>query len=1341
VRLLGKILLRGFAAIAVLLVIGALAGLVVVQSGWFHEYIRKQIVAQLERATGGRVELGRFSFRGATLTAQISPLVLHGKEAEGEPPLLRVESVALSLRVLSFAERKVDLASLRVEKPRVHIVIYPDGSTNLPSPRPQLGSKVWAEDLLNLAVRQYDVTDGLVEVDERRIPLNLHGEGLSLKMTYDSKTPSYHGDLASQRVRILTGELAPMELGVTAQFALEKSRVAFSALRVSAGESRADLTGVLEDLRAPHGNFKMRASGTLRELVKLFPIPLEPTGSVAFDGNVQVNFASGLDLDILGHAQARGIGYAKDRVKISGADVQAGFHLRGDRIALSKIQASALGAQFTGSATLDHWRQFHVEGELNGLNVEQAARVVTDRPMPWNGTLAGAVELDATIGERDAQAKANLAVSPAPQGTPLEGRLDAAYSQSADLITLNSSYLATPASRLEASGALNRRIDVQFRSTNLDDLLPALALMEQDAPKEIPLKLNNGEVTASGTITGTLENPEFRGQAGITNGLIEGHSFDRFAATLDATRATVAATRVTLNRGNTEAAGDARFTARDGKFDDASLAGQFTLRNVNLPEIVKEAGGSLAITGTASATVRAAGSVQQPEADVTLDVQKPAAFGEQADRIRATVHVSRSGLEVTNGNAEDGPGRVQFSGTYKVAGSDWKTGEAQVRVATQNLPSARIEALSAVKPPVEGRLSGDVQAQLRLTNGEFALSSASGSFSAQAVTVDHQPVGEFSLTAETRGADVSITARGKVEDAALEGQGSWRLEGDEPGSATIRFARMDIDSLHRLAMLGGVAPHQDQPDLPLEGFVEGHAAVTLAIRRPRDFHADVTIDAVQFNPKAGQALRLGVQPQDIVLKNSQPVTVAIDSKGASVRSAKFSGRDTEIELAGTIPFTAGGGADLSVQGKLNLIALQLLNPNLLAKGNATVRATLRGSLSDPSLNGTLMLNDASLYMNDVATGLDHTNGAVVFDRRRATIDNKLTAEINGGDVAGTVSFGGFLEFGTVLTYRLQAETKQVRFRGVEDLSVTGEAKLALNGTSDASTLSGAVTLLRAAFTPHADLDQLLAAAARPSATPASPSDYLKGMQFDVQIQSSPDFEMQTSLTRDVEADVELRLRGSPLRPVLLGTISVNQGEIQVFGNKYTIDRGDIRFLNPVKIEPTFDLVLETRAKGVTVNVSFSGNMDKFTTNFSSDPPLQRSEIIALVAVGRDPSQYAGMTSAQTSSSSANFLEAGGGLVSQAVSEQLTSRMQRFFGASHLKVDPTMTGIDNSPQARLTLEQQVSKDISLTYITNLNYTAEQIVRIEWGLNKNWSAIAVRDSNGLFGIDFQYRKRFK
>ena len=74
-------------------------------------------------------------------------------------------------------------------------------------------------------------------------------------------------------------------------------------------------------------------------------------------------------------------------------------------------------------------------------------------------------------------------------------------------------------------------------------------------------------------------------------------------------------------------------------------------------------------------------------------------------------------------------------------------------------------------------------------------------------------------------------------------------------------------------------------------------------------------------------------------------------------------------------------------------------------------------------------------------------------------------------------------------------------------------------------------------------------------------------------------------------------------------------------------------------------------------------------------------------------------------------------------------------------DPTLTGIDNLPSARLTIEQQVSRDITLTYITNLNRTQEQIVRVEWDLNRQWSAVAVRNSNGLFGIDIQYKKRFK
>jgi len=57
-----------------------------------------------------------------------------------------------------------------------------------------------------------------------------------------------------------------------------------------------------------------------------------------------------------------------------------------------------------------------------------------------------------------------------------------------------------------------------------------------------------------------------------------------------------------------------------------------------------------------------------------------------------------------------------------------------------------------------------------------------------------------------------------------------------------------------------------------------------------------------------------------------------------------------------------------------------------------------------------------------------------------------------------------------------------------------------------------------------------------------------------------------------------------------------------------------------------------------------------------------------------------------------------------------------------------------------LEQQITKDITFTYITDVTSSNPLVVRVEWALNRTWSAIAVRDENGFFGLDFLYKKRF-
>ena len=100
-----------------------------------------------------------------------------------------------------------------------------------------------------------------------------------------------------------------------------------------------------------------------------------------------------------------------------------------------------------------------------------------------------------------------------------------------------------------------------------------------------------------------------------------------------------------------------------------------------------------------------------------------------------------------------------------------------------------------------------------------------------------------------------------------------------------------------------------------------------------------------------------------------------------------------------------------------------------------------------------------------------------------------------------------------------------------------------------------------------------------------------------------------------------------------------------------------------------------------------------------------------------------------------------GLLGNAVAAGVSSRLQRLFGVSRLKIDPQLTGLDSAPQARVTIEQQISREITITYVTNITGTQQQLLRLQWDVRKEWSVSAVRDENGYFGLDIFYRRRIK
>jgi translocation and assembly module TamB len=147
-------------------------------------------------------------------------------------------------------------------------------------------------------------------------------------------------------------------------------------------------------------------------------------------------------------------------------------------------------------------------------------------------------------------------------------------------------------------------------------------------------------------------------------------------------------------------------------------------------------------------------------------------------------------------------------------------------------------------------------------------------------------------------------------------------------------------------------------------------------------------------------------------------------------------------------------------------------------------------------------------------------------------------------------------------------------------------------------------------------------------------------------------------------------------------------------------------------------------------------------SYRSDPPLQFSEIVSLLAVGKTPTSDPVLVAHAPTTPSQTLPQMGASaLLSAAVANPLADQLQRVFGVTQLKIDPTFTSGSELPQARLTVQQQITSDLTFTYVTNVTRSDPQIVRVEWAIDDNWSAVATRQENGSVGIDMFYKRRFQ
>src|SRR5258708_11098381 len=103
----------------------------------FQQLVRGRLIAAIERATGGRAELGSFHVSPLRFQVEVRNLTIHGRESASEVPYAHVDSMVATVDIASVLGAKIGFHSVALQHPVIHIIFYPDGSTNHPTPKHQ----------------------------------------------------------------------------------------------------------------------------------------------------------------------------------------------------------------------------------------------------------------------------------------------------------------------------------------------------------------------------------------------------------------------------------------------------------------------------------------------------------------------------------------------------------------------------------------------------------------------------------------------------------------------------------------------------------------------------------------------------------------------------------------------------------------------------------------------------------------------------------------------------------------------------------------------------------------------------------------------------------------------------------------------------------------------------------------------------------------------------------------------------------------------------------------------------------------------------------------------------
>jgi translocation and assembly module TamB len=1299
-------------------------------SGAGNPLIQAYAVQRMQALTGGRVELASISIRWLSLEATLGGLVIHGREPQGTEPLFSADEIRAGLRVDSFWGRKVSLDQLFVKRPLVHFRVEADGSSNLPVSRSSsAGRKLTTETLVDLRARRVQIENGWVLYNDVRKPLAVEGDNMHLMLVASGtlERPLYLGSFQWTDFRFTAKSFLPLAVSVSAKFTVSRDAFTMEQVLVNAGRSRLDAQAEMRDFANPQWRFRYRGWLNLTDLRETLRSPETPTGTADFRG--EATYVAG-QFHSLGSYSGQDINLDYRPIfHATGLSSRGSVRIDNKGLEVPDFLAEAFGGTVKGRVTLRFdGLLFRADTRVQGVHLAGVLPAIEHRGFPadelhWDTLLSADTVETWTAGfqhfEISAKMQWNSPDEVAPHHIPVDGDWEIRYRYDRQILTITSGDFETPQTRGSITGTLAPRetsLDVHFETGALESYRDFInAIRDSPTGSADAIKVISGSAKWDGRIVGPSGRPLFVGHLRGERARYEDLTLDAIEGDLTYSAEVLTLARGRVQRGNVDSEIEFSLFLTDWSFlPENNFTADATLQSTPVDALQQLLGWNYPVRGQLSGQFHGRGTREHPSITSLFDLADGDVYGVLFNRLRGQLNVTPDEARVINAEL-----RLFPPGKEAARGAGIVTGTAAYRFADKtiavdlvgaSLPLANFEKLQTPRFPVDGQVSFRIKA-----SGPATAPQAEGTFRVVDLRIGQTVMGSFDGDLNSDGRVARMKLGSAMSIGELSGAISLGLADPFPLDGKVAIKDIDLDPFLLSALhLNRFNGH---------GIAEGEIAVKGNIRHPETLVVDAHFS------------HLLLTYANVQLENVGPVHFRSSSESLEIASAVFKGTDTNIQIAGSVQFTDRRALNMRLNGALDLRLLSSLAPGLSSGGSAQIDGVFEGTLDNPRITGRIHIENASARVADFPTGLSAIKGDFLFDATRIQFDN-LTAQAGGG----TLRLSGAINYTErPIRYDITARSDSTRIRYPEGMSWLTAGTLRLTGTTDSGLLSGRVTVERVTLTQGLEVAGSLVSTKEEITAPSASSPFLRNLQFDIEAVSTPDARMQWP-GAELEAEASLRVRGTWEHPIILGHIHVLSGDLLFHGNRYHVARGDINFANPFRLDPVISVEATTNIQQYEITLNFTGPASKLTLAYRSDPPLPGNDIVTLLALGQ--------TSAEGTSRSAGNTQSTAGasaLLSEAVSSQVGGRLEKLFGITNFRVDPALTtvgstGSNQNAAARVTVQQRVTRNMTITYVSNVGSTQEQVIQVEYNVNRNISIVALRDYNGTFGIDIKVKKRF-